>query len=119
MHFWILLCAILSGSYGAHHTITDANWVGVGQSNSFGGTNAYAVDRSGNLYACGNYGGGIFCSSITKWDHKKWSDFAGNIDVSKVIALLCDNKGDLYAGGEFDTAGGIVVNHIAKWDGAA
>ena len=29
-----------------------------------------------------------------------------------------DNAGNLYAGGWFTTAGGVAVNHIAKWDGS-
>ncbi len=28
-----------------------------------------------------------------------------------------DGGGNLYAGGEFTTAGGMAANHIAKWNG--
>jgi hypothetical protein len=31
--------------------------------------------------------------------------------------LATDDSGNLFAGGEFDTAGGIGANHIAKWNG--
>ena len=30
-----------------------------------------------------------------------------------------DGAGNLYAGGDFATAGGVAANHIAKWDGSA
>jgi len=36
-----------------------------------------------------------------------------------VHALNVDANGDLYAGGDFTTAGGNTANHIAKWNGSA
>jgi hypothetical protein len=38
---------------------------------------------------------------------------------SNVLALALDSSGNLYAGGEFTTAGGIGANFIAKWNGTA
>ena len=38
---------------------------------------------------------------------------------SPVDALAVDGAGNLYAGGEFNSAGGVSANFIAKWDGAA
>ncbi len=35
-----------------------------------------------------------------------------------VYALAVDEQGNLYAGGYFTTAGGVVANNIARWDGA-
>jgi hypothetical protein len=32
--------------------------------------------------------------------------------------LACDQSGNLYAGGNISTAGGLTVTNIAKWDGA-
>ncbi|HUI91564.1 MAG TPA: hypothetical protein VLX68_04865 [Chitinivibrionales bacterium] len=37
---------------------------------------------------------------------------------SSVNCLALDKSGNLYAGGDFDTAGGVLANNIAKWDGA-
>ena len=34
-----------------------------------------------------------------------------------VYALVSDRFGNIYAGGEFDSAGGISVPHVAKWNG--
>ncbi len=36
-----------------------------------------------------------------------------------VRALAVDGSGNLYAGGNFTTAGGVTVNYIAKWDGTS
>ncbi len=38
---------------------------------------------------------------------------------SIVRALAIDSSGNLYAGGEFTTAGGTTVNYIAKWNGTS
>lgn len=39
--------------------------------------------------------------------------------TSGVCVLSVDAKGAVFAGGLFDKAGGVPVNNIAKWDGAA
>ncbi len=38
---------------------------------------------------------------------------------SYVYALAVGGQGDLYAGGEFTTAGGVNAGRIARWDEAA
>ncbi len=38
---------------------------------------------------------------------------------SYVYALAVDASGNLYAGGNFTTAGGVAANHIAKWNGTS
>ncbi len=47
-----------------------------------------------------------------------WASIAGYLN-GKVHALAFDSLGNLYAGGEFTTAGGTTVNYIAKWDGSS
>ena len=44
----------------------------------------------------------------------EWFNLGSGVD-SDVCALVTFNK-KLYAGGKFDTAGGIACNHIARWD---
>lgn len=47
----------------------------------------------------------------------KWVPLATGVN-NDVCALTMWNN-DLYAGGKFDTAGGIAASHIARWDTAA
>ncbi len=37
---------------------------------------------------------------------------------SSVSSLVFDSSGNLYAGGMFMSAGGVTVNHVAKWNGS-
>ena len=46
-----------------------------------------------------------------------WHALGTGLD-SCVYALAVDGSGNLYAGGEFTTAGGVSANHVAKWDGS-
>ena len=43
----------------------------------------------------------------------------GGASYSQVLALLVDSAGNLYAGGEFRTAGGKASSYIAHWIGGA
>jgi hypothetical protein len=48
----------------------------------------------------------------------RWSEEFGVSGMDSVVSSLAiDSQGILYAGGEFITIDGKVVNHIAKWDG--
>lgn len=47
-----------------------------------------------------------------------WSALGSGTD-QPVKALLATPWGDLYAGGDFATAGGEAAGKVAKWDGAA
>ncbi len=90
---------------------------------------AYAVydDGSGDaLYAGGNFvtAGGITVNKVAKWDGAQWSALTGpngtGVSGGMVDALAVWDDGDgeaLYVGGRFTSAGGIAVNHVAKWDG--
>ena len=47
-----------------------------------------------------------------------WEALGSGMD-DVVYALATDSLGNLYAGGDFHTAGGVTVNHVAKWNGSA
>jgi hypothetical protein len=86
---------------------------------------ALAVDNAGNLYAGGQFTkvGGIDANCIAKWNGSTWSALGsgmsgGGEGISSVTALTIDGLGNLYAGGDFTTAGGVVANNIAKWNGS-
>ena len=46
-----------------------------------------------------------------------WSALGSGM-ANTVWALAVDGNGNLYAGGDFATAGGVTVNRVAIWDGA-
>jgi LPXTG-site transpeptidase (sortase) family protein len=104
-----------------------AKWDGVSWSALGTGMNGFvyalATDNSGNLYAAGNFtfAGGTLVNNVARWDGSSWSALSGPSGIgtsTTVNALATDSAGNLYAGGYFTLAGGIVVNRIAKWDGS-
>jgi len=76
------------------------------------------------LYAGGqfNSAGGVQALGIARWDGVEWSPLEGpsGNGMSLVYALTTYDDGTgpaLYAGGLFNSAGGVTANRIAKWDG--
>lgn len=77
------------------------------------------------LYVAGGFsnvdGAGI--GGIARFDGSSWSDVGGGVDIYggrkiHALAVYDDGRGPaLYAGGSFDTVGGVVVNGVARWDG--
>ena len=58
---------------------------------------------------------------IAKWNGSAWSALGSGMEWrrSALSHALAVSGTNLYAGGEFTTAGGVTANHIAKWDGSA
>ncbi len=84
-----------------------------------GTVQALALDGSNNLYIGGSFNlisGPPNTSYLVKWNGTTFA--ALGTGVSDVVAALAlDASGNLYAGGLFTTAGGLTVNHIARWNG--
>lgn len=84
---------------------------------------AFAVDSASNeLYVGGWFleAGGIPAPHIAKWDGTTWSSVGGGMNNTFILTdvrSICFFNGDLYAAGAFDSAGGIQVKNIAKWNG--
>jgi hypothetical protein len=83
-------------------------------------------DGSGSgpaLYAGGGFGsaGGVAAAGIAKWDGQTWSPLGSGLNANaSVLTVFDDGSGTgpaLYAGGNFNTAGGKPASRIAKWDG--
>lgn len=79
---------------------------------------------NGDIYAGGEFtrAGGISASRIAKWNGTAWSALGtgvtnGTSSYVYVDALAVASNGDVYAGGNFTEAGGVAVNHVAKWNG--
>ena len=78
-------------------------------------------NASSDLYAGGSFtaaGDVDDTSHVAKWNSSVWSALDSGTS-STVRALAVDNSGNLYAGGDFATAGGAGASHIAKWNGTS
>jgi hypothetical protein len=94
-----------------------------------GSVHALAVDNQGNLYAGGSFtsAGGVKATNIARWNGNSWSALDSGVNgptvgeylAPTVAALAFDATGNLYAGGEFASAGQVAANNIARWDGSA
>ena len=86
---------------------------------------ALVFGPDGSLYASGGFdtAGGVTANCIARWDpatsswHPLGIGMEGGYDYGpRVSALAFGPDGSLYAGGRFTTAGGVAVNHIARWN---
>lgn len=95
-----------------------------------GGVNAFvhALESlpSGDVIAGGAFttAGSANAGGVAIWkpDVSTWVSMGAGVSGPQyptVHALACLPNGDAIAGGDFTHANGIVVNHIARWDGAA
>lgn len=77
-----------------------------------------------DLYVGGKFSsaGGLSAKGVAKWNGSTWSALGAGLNivgtVTEVYALKMMGT-DLYAGGNFTTAGGAPANRVAKWNGAA
>lgn len=87
-----------------------------------------AIAASGDdVYVGGNFtqAGGISAPYIAHWNDAThaWSAVGGALTHTstspEVDAIAIATNGDVYVGGEFEKAGGVTVNNIARWDGSS
>jgi hypothetical protein len=76
----------------------------------------------GGFFDSGGPQGGplVFSRGILSWDGTTWRGYGGGVDSGSVysITFYDDGGGDkLYLGGNFQSAGGVVVNGLGKWTG--
>ncbi len=109
-------------------------WSVVGGGAVGGGVRAMAVfdddgpgPRKPALFIAGYLGGfvgGGFANNIARWDGQQWSLLGTGLTgaIAEVFTLTVydedspgPNPGGLYVGGYFTFAGGVPVNHIARW----
>lgn len=88
------------------------------------GVNAIAEMSTGHLAVGGSFStvGGISANAIAEWTGVAWQPMGlgmGDPVLPVVGRLLALPNGGVLAGGIFQTAGGNIVNNIARWDGNA
>ena len=105
-----------------------AKWDGTSWSSLGGGMDYYVealvCDGAGNLYAGGDFtnAGGVAANYVAKWNGTSWSSLGSGIHSERsyvVKALALDGDGNLYAGGDFSSAGDVDAFAVAKWNGSA
>ncbi len=105
------------------------SWSALGSGVSGGNTGwvvaSLVVDRNGSVYAGGSFtiAGGKSAKYVARWNGRTWKSLGagisgGSSDGTMVTALALDDKGYLYAGGDFTLAGTVSANNIARWDGS-
>ncbi|HJQ97989.1 MAG TPA: hypothetical protein VJ826_06710, partial [Candidatus Polarisedimenticolaceae bacterium] len=87
-----------------------------------GTVSALAVFR-GRVVAGGRYSsaGGNPAHSIAAWDGSRWTPLGEGVahgDAPGIVWALTAHGDDLYAAGEFLTAGSDAAGNVARWDGA-
>lgn len=69
--------------------------------------------------------GGQSVNRIARWDGASWAPLSTGFNKPVRALEIFDDDGagpdlpQLYAAGEFTTAGGAAANHVARWDGAS
>jgi hypothetical protein len=117
-----------AGALAANHV---ARWDGKGWAPLGAGTDGpvrtletFDDGAGAALFAGGAFAaaGGAPANGIARWDGAGWTPLAsGLLGAVSDLAVFDDGRGPaLFAGGEFETTGElVVVNHVARWDGAA
>lgn len=85
-------------------------YVGVGNQVTTVNNNAAALDPLRN------------CRGLVYWDGEKWVQVGPATPLGGGGAVYCiaiAPTGEIYAGGDFTSIGGVAASNIAKWDGAA
>ncbi len=87
------------------------------------GWDQYPVFQTNTVYGVFEHDGVVYRGgwfSLFRWTGSDWETFGGGIggdDGTLFAADFAIYETDLVVGGHFPTAGGIVVNSIATWDG--
>ena len=58
-------------------------------------------------------------TNIAAWNGSAWSALGAGISGHGEVMALAVSGNNLYAGGNFTSAGGVAATNIAKWNGSA
>ena len=88
-----------------------------------GSVTALAI-TNGVLYVGGGFttAGGISANRIASWDGANWTALGTGLTGGSgfvAVAGIAFRNNDVFVGGSFTNAGGVVATGVAKWDGSA
>lgn len=89
------------------------------------GVFAVAAGSGGTLYIGGafSYVNGILVNGVAQWNGTTWSALGGGVSLSGgrygMINSISVNGSDVYVAGQFDHAGTVAANNVAKWNGTS
>ena len=105
------------------------SWSSLGTGAANGVNNwVWALIVSGaDVYVGGTFtqAGGVAANQVAKWNGTAWSSLGMGITngvggiVNVSVRALAVSGADVYVGGTFSQAGGIVANSVAKWNGTS
>jgi hypothetical protein len=83
-----------------------------------------AIDSVNNVYIGGSFtsAGGVPANYIAKWNPNTstWSALGNGLTTTDLFfgafSIAIDSLNNVYAGGQFTTAGDVSANYIAKWN---
>jgi hypothetical protein len=119
-----------AGGIAVDHLATwsGSAWSGLGGASAAGpdGSVTALTVYDGDLIAGGSFltAGGVRVNGIARWDGTAWSPLTGSSGTGVMttaldfVDALTVFDGDLIVGGQFRQAGGVTVNHVARWDGS-
>jgi hypothetical protein len=88
--------------------------------------NALVETPNGDVIVGGEFttAGGVAASAIARWNGTSWSALGtglqgGTLGVASAQALLALPGGNVVVAGRFQSAGGVVANGVARWNGTA
>ncbi len=80
--------------------------------------------RGSEVYVGGDFttAGGVSALHIAKWDGSAWSALGSGISggvMFKTVNAIGISGTDVFAGGDFTTAGGVSAKSVARWNGSS
>lgn len=87
------------------------------------GIHAVVPAQSGGLYVAGDFSdaAGVAANNIAHWEDGRWTVLGEGINsgtcCGRVHAIEAAPNGDVYVGGQFENAGSVAAQNIARWDG--